>query len=179
MDKKRKLVVIFPGVNYSIDKPFLYYYGLKYASMRYDRIDILYEVDKNKFQAEDALNQVKAQVLEQAEKIPFEEYEEVVFVSKSFGTYVAGWLADTCSLKVKQLFLTPLPETFPYIKGDDSVIATVIGVNDYFTDAQALQEICEKEGVLCLTVPEVGHRLEHPTDFNRNYEILKMVTDLI
>ena len=53
------------------------------------------------------------------------------------------------------------------------------GVNDYFTDAQALQEICEKEGVLCLTIPEVGHRLEHPTDFNRNYEILKMVTDLI
>ena len=95
----KSLIALFPGANYSVDMPLLYYAQFKYAIQGYDVLKINYGdfYTDGKSQV-DCLEDAKKAVIRQVEKIEFSQYDDIIFVSKSMGTVIAGWLDDTLDI---------------------------------------------------------------------------------
>ena len=159
----KKLIVLFPGIRYSVDMPLLYYARLKYEEKGYESIAINYD---NSY----ALNQL--------ENIDFSQYEDIIFVSKSMGTVVAGWLEEKLKIKVRHIYLTPLEATLPYIRKEKDIITVVAGTKDKHINAEELKDYCKKEEINCKLIEGVGHRLEIKNNIERNIDILKEVIKL-
>lgn len=175
----KKLIVLFPGVNYSVDMPLLYYAGFTYEVRGYKSVGVSYGNSfDEKQEFERSLVNAKQIVLEQLQQIDFSIYSDVVFVSKSIGTVMAGWIQHTMGIKVRNIYLTPLQETLEYMTKEQSIIAAVAGTRDKYIKAEKLKQHCEKESIKLHLIDGVGHRLEVFGDMNKNIEILKEVVDL-
>ncbi len=125
----KKLVIMFPGVGYTMDYPLLYYASRLYEARGYEQIhmkynSIFFESDLTR---EEKTLKVREYVWEKVKDIDFSAYDSVVFFSKSFGTAEAGILAEKLGIKPVQIYLTPIPRALPYIKEGDTV---VIGTAD-------------------------------------------------
>ncbi|MBQ5361691.1 MAG: alpha/beta hydrolase, partial [Lachnospiraceae bacterium] len=51
---------------------------------------------------------------EMLKDLKWEDYEEILFISKSIGTAVAAAFGKEKGLKVRHVFFTPLKETFSF-----------------------------------------------------------------
>ena len=101
-----KIAVFFPGIGYHCDKPLLYYarklvqeYGYEKTVMQeysYNGKNI--RGDKKKMQ--EAFECLYAQAEKELEEIAFDEYSEVLFISKSVGTIIASAYAEKYVKKV-------------------------------------------------------------------------------
>ncbi|GFZ30047.1 alpha/beta hydrolase [Clostridium zeae] len=170
----KKIVVIFPGANYSADCPLLYYAGFKFETRGYEKISISYGDFTNKHNSfAELIEEVKLAVLLKLKAVDLSQYEDIVFVSKSIGTAIAGWIEEKLCIKVRHIYLTPLNETLPYINKDKNIIIVIAGTKDKFLDADTLKEHCTKENIYLKLVEGVGHRLEVKGDMNKNIELLK------
>nr|WP_307991283.1 hypothetical protein [uncultured Niameybacter sp.] len=175
----KKLVVLFPGINYSVDMPLLYYAGFTYEARGYECLKINYgNAFDEKREFEHSLEVAKRVVLEQLEKIDFSIYDNVVFVSKSIGTVIAGWVQYTMGITVNNIYLTPLEETLPYMTKEDQIIVVVAGTKDKYIQAERLKEYCEKENIDLHLIEGVGNRLEIFGDMSKNIEVLKEIAGL-
>ena len=88
----KNLIVLFPGVRYSVDCPLLYYADLCYSLRGYDVKSInSYEVDGGDGLGD--LNSYAAlaekKVMEQLQHVEWNRYDNIVFASKSIGTVIA------------------------------------------------------------------------------------------
>lgn len=168
----KKLVVIFPGVGYGFKHPLLYYADLLYEEKGYERKYMSYQdicMDE-KLTLEEKMAKVREFVFEQAKGIDFNEYEEVVFLSKSIGTAEAGALAEKFGIKVTQIFLTPIERAIPYIKAGSNV---VIGTRD---EAYSVcKKHCEIYNINALYIEDGDHSLEVQGEMYINIDILKQV----
>lgn len=87
----RNLMILFPGIGYHCDKPILYY-GKKIAVMNgyTDCISLSYSYDGknlrgNTAEMEKAFNSLYEQAEKQLDGVEFNQYDEILFVSKSIG----------------------------------------------------------------------------------------------
>lgn len=175
----KKLIILFPGIRYSTDMPLLYYAKFKYEEMGYEAIamsyDNSYEVGKT---LEDSIEEGKEYALRKAQNIDFSKYEDIIFISKSMGTVVAGWLEEKLNIKVRHIYLTPLEGTLPYIRKGKSIITVVAGTKDKHMDGEKLKNHCLNEGISFKLIEGVGHRLEFKDNVLKNIDILKEVVSL-
>ena len=116
----RKLMILFPGIGYHCDKPILYY-GKKIAVMNgyTDCISLSYSYDGknlrgNAAEMEKAFNSLYEQAEKQLDGVKFNQYDEILFVSKSIGTVIAVAYARKHSIKCRMIFYTPLAQTYSY-----------------------------------------------------------------
>jgi len=175
----KKIVVIFPGTNYSADCPLLYYAGFKFQVRGYEKVSINYDdLLKGSKSLDECIEEIKNSVLMQLKAFDFSEYEDIVFVSKSLGTVVAGWVEERLCIKVTHIFLTPIKETLPYIRNGKNIITVVAGTKDKLLDADILKEHCIKENIILKQINGVGHRLEAWGDMDKNIDVLKEVVAL-
>ncbi len=175
----KRIVVIFPGVNYSKDCPLLYYAGFKFEARGYERVAIDYSDSlKRDKSLDEHMENVKSDVLTKLKAIDFSKYSDIVFVSKSIGTVIAGWADEKLSIGARHIYLTPLKETLPYIKKGKKVIIVIDGTNDKHLNADILKEHCMKENIRLMQIEGVNHRLEVRGDTDKNIEILKEVVAL-
>ena len=175
----KKLIVLFPGIRYSVDMPLLYYARLKYEEKGYESIAINYDYSyKEKKMLKEYIEEGKNYALKQLENIDFSQYEDFIFVSKSMGTVVAGWLEEKLKIKVRHIYLTPLEATLPYIRKEKDIITVVAGTKDKHINAEELKDYCKKEEINCKLIEGVGHRLEIKNNIERNIDILKEVIKL-
>ena len=91
----KKIVVIFPGVGYHVDKPLLYYSKKLAAQNGYEIKEVPYgKFPKGVKGSREKMEKAFFSALEQAgeilKDIDFSEYEDVLFISKSVGTAVAS-----------------------------------------------------------------------------------------
>lgn len=178
---KKKMVMLFPGVRYSVDCPLLYYPGMKYERLGYEKLEIReYEVE-----GLDGLEHLKAYA-EQAEKnvlrqvagIEFSKYEEIVFVEKSIGTVIGMWLEDELGLNhVTHIALTPINETLPFLTENRKITYMVTGTEDAMVNAEQLRAICKKNGFPLSEIGGAGHRLETSGSMRENINILLQVVE--
>ncbi len=176
--EKNKLIALFPGRNYNVDMPLLYYARFKYDIRGYDDLQICYgDYYSEEKSIEECMTIAKENVLKQVSNVDFSRYDDIIFVSKSIGTVIAGWLAEELGIKVRHIFLTPLEGTLPYIK-EHNVITVIAGTEDKMLDSNILSEYCKKEGVYLKQFKGVGHRLEVFNDFDINLDILKQIVEL-
>ena len=119
----KKLAVIFPGVGYTCTKPLLYYTAAMAAEHDYEIIRLDSGQDIHTFhgrtpaELEPVIKLAIKRTLPQLESVPFNDYEDIVFISKSIGTTISCQLEGALSLrgKVKQFLITPIPSTLRYL----------------------------------------------------------------
>ncbi len=160
--EQKKLAVIFPGIGYTCDKPLLYYSIRLAKGKGYEVVTVDYKgfppkVKGDTQKMEESLRIAKEQTVEILKQQKWDEYDEIVFISKSIGTVAASWFAKEHKLSVKSIFMTPLTETYQYA---DLPAIAFHGSQDPWADTE---EICRlsKEKEIPLYLTEGGnHSLE-------------------
>ena len=121
----KKLAVIFPGIGYHVDKPLLYYARKLATEVGYeDQIAISYTCTQKKIRGDKekmrkAFEELYAQTEDALKDIKWDEYEDILFISKSIGTVIAMTYANKENISnVRQILYTPLEATFENIAGN-------------------------------------------------------------
>lgn len=182
----KKLAVIFPGVGYTCAKPLLYYTASAAADKDYEIIRLDYGQDIHTFRGRSSLelepvtNLALKRTLRQLENIPFQEYDNIIFISKSIGTVLACEAEKQLSLsgKVRHFLLTPIPSAIPYLKQANGVFFS--GTADPYipekTVRQASRLYPEKTGGI---FEGCDHSLEQKGDTMGNLENLRKVIECL
>lgn len=173
-----EIAVYFPGVGYHCDKPLLYYAreaacetGYKnYRVISYPYMDKNIRGNKEKMRETYEALFLKAE--EQLSDIVWEEYDDVLFVSKSVGTMIAASYAKKYGVVcARHILYTPLIQTFSFEPGEAEAF---IGTADAWSK---VDEIIRLSGAcrIPLNVYEgCNHSLECG-DSLRNLEIMREV----
>ena len=174
-----KIAVFFPGIGYHCDKPLLYYARKLAQECGYEKIVMLaYSCDSKNIRGDEkkmqeAFECLYAQAEKKLEEIAFDEYSEIIFISKSVGTIIASAYAEKYKIKCHQILYTPLEQTFMF--GHDDAVA-FIGTADPWSDVQAVIRMAEKQKVSVDIYERTNHSLE-TEDTIKNLDILKEVME--
>ena len=179
-----KLLIIFPGIGYHCDKPLLYFGRILAAEEGYENcINLSYSCDAtnirgNKDKMNDTFETLYGQTKEALKDISFDDYSDVLFISKSIGTIIAVTYASEHTLKnVRHILYTPLLETFNALEGKKDIDAIAfIGSKDPWSNVPLLTKLADKENIPMHLYEGVNHSLEGD-DTLKNIELLKDVCD--
>ncbi|MBQ8913863.1 MAG: hypothetical protein IJ054_07465 [Lachnospiraceae bacterium] len=173
----KKLMVEFPGRNYSTDKPLLYYAGSVFEQKGYEviRLSYNYKLLGDKNDIEGLIEEAKAYIKKELDKVDFSVYDDVVFISKSMGTTLAGFFEEYYKIRVRHIFLTPVQSALKYMKRGKCIV--VAGKNDKFLDNRRLKIYCVEQDVALKQFDDVGHSLESE-DINVTFAILMVIVKL-
>ncbi|MBO6047403.1 MAG: hypothetical protein J6P61_06620 [Erysipelotrichaceae bacterium] len=176
---KKQLVVLFPGIGYTNDKPLLYYSGKLAKQLRYDTIALKYgHFPKNVKGNKDLMNQcfdlALSQTKEQLASVNWDDYDNIYFISKSIGTVTAVSYATSAHLHVKHVLMTPLAQTFyGIIEG-----IAFHGTADPWADTITIKEMCLSYGIPLTLIDDANHSLE-TGDVDKDISILHDVINAI
>ena len=166
-----KILVIFPGRNYSTDAPLLYYAKKIYAAKGYEILPLVYENPPKDSTLTERIAYTKDNVMHILEHVDWSFYQNITFLSKSMGTVLAGEAAKKLKIPAHHIYLTPLKTTLAYITKDtDCVVFS--GTNDAHIDANELSLHCRKNKIPCKQYKGVGHSLECGTEHKKTLQIL-------
>lgn len=179
----KKLVIIFPGIGYTADKPLLYY-GLDVAiSCGYKeyRKLIFKPLEKSNIRGnEKAMKEAFYTLYQQAEDqlkdMDWTQYDDIVFISKSIGTIIASAYAAEHDLHcVKHVLYTPLKYTYQYEHSD---AIAFIGSNDAWGDYKEVVELSQKANIPIKVYEKCNHSLETADDVEGNIHRLEEIMDI-
>ncbi len=158
----RKIAVIFPGIGYHTDKPLLYFskklalqHGYEIKDVPYKGFERNIKGDSTKMYA--AFESALAQSGEILKDIDFEEYDAILFISKSIGTAVAAAYAARHGIRTRNIFFTPVQQSFQVIK-DEGILFH--GTADPWLDHKIFLEECGKTNYPYYLVEGGNHSLE-------------------
>lgn len=177
----KKLAVFFPGFGYGCDRPLLHYARKMASDSGCDILTIEYgnlETDKGNLSHSvgSCLNPAFRKAKSQLEHALTYGYDELYFVSKSFGTVVAGMLANEVKGgPIHQFYLTPLAETITYIKQFPGRVES--GTRDPYVSADIRAEIAKIPGVELVVRERANHSLEISGDVLYSVDLLKQITE--
>lgn len=157
-----KLAVIFPGVGYHVDKPLLYFSKKLAKDSGYSVVDVSYGnfpsgVKGSKEKMEAAFLSALEQAEEILKDIDFSQYEDILFISKSVGTGVASAYAGKHELKTRNVYYTPVGESFRFMKQGGIVFH---GTNDGWVETELVKAECQKSGFPLYITERGNHSLE-------------------
>lgn len=179
-----KIAVIFPGVGYHADKPLLYYSAKIAKENGYETVNVPYGsfpagVKGSKEKMEAAF----FSALEQAENIladiDFGQYEDVLFLSKSVGTAVAAAYAKKKHLKTRNVYYTPVEQSFQFM---DQPGVVFYGTADTWSRREKIEEACKKGGFVLYESEGADHSMETgnvAADLENLGEIMKLTEQYI
>ena len=174
-----KIAVFFPGIGYHCDKPLLYYSRKLVQECGYEKIITLsYSYDGgnirgNEAKMQEAFEVLYAQAEKSLEEIDFNQYSEILFVSKSVGTIIASAYAQKYGIKSRQIMYTPLKQTYGF-KHDEAI--AFIGTADPWSEVPDVKRLSEIQNVPIHVYEDANHSLE-TKDTLKNIEILKDVME--
>ncbi len=161
----KRLAVFFPGIGYHNDKPLLYYSRKLARELGLDVVEITYvlpvkakEIKGDKDKMRDAFELAVEQADKQLSAIEFDKYEQVFFIGKSIGTTVAAHYDKTYDVGARQIVLTPVPQTFDYLKPGCGIVFN--GTEDPWCDTGLVKEKCGDLGIEVHIVEHANHSLE-------------------
>ena len=158
----KKLAVFFPGIGYSNDRALLYYSRVIAKQYNFEIVQVNYTgFPDNILGDHEKKKQCFLTAMEQTEKIlsgiDFSQYEDIVFISKSIGTIVAGAYASIHDIPTRNIYFTPVIETFDYIfnKG-----ISFFGNDDPWIDEKEIIKKCNEKDITYILMDECNHSLE-------------------
>jgi len=174
----RKLMIEFPGRNYSCDRPLLYYCGKIFSDRGYDviRLDYNFRLKRDKNDIQALIEEAKEIVLKQLDLVDFSAYEDIVFVSKSMGCALAGYCEEHYKIRARHIYLTPVDSSLKYMRRGKCIV--VAGKEDKILESRKLKIYCVEQDIPLKQFEEVGHSLEHAEDINRTFAILMVIIRL-
>lgn len=176
----KKIAVFFPGRKYSVDCPLLYFADFVCSGKGYERAFLHYakhREDKSNTTVLEDIESAKSYVIATIQAKELNEYDEVVFISKSIGTVLSGYVREALNLKnIKNVYLTPLPETLKYIESKDSIV--IAGTKDKFLDKDVLKGFCNENNIDLYQFEGLGHSME-TDDVKESLDIIGRVQEII
>ena len=177
-----KIAVFFPGIGYRFNKPLLYYSKKLAKECGYDTfLEVDYQIKKttNIRGNAEKMREAFDEACESAEKflapIPWPEYDEIVFISKSIGTAKSSAYAFRHNLKVKRILFTPLAETFSFpLQGSIAFHGTA----DPWAETDSVQALAAQKEVPLFLTKNANHSLE-TGDVQTDLSILKTTMDRV
>ena len=175
----KKTAVIFPGIRYHTDKPLLYYSRKIAAAQGYDVIAIPYgKFPKGVKGSKEKMEKSFFSALEQAEQIlkdvDFSENDDILFISKSVGTAVASAYAEKRGLHTRNVYYTPVEQSFQFMKRPGIVFT---GTADPWVTFDAVEQGC-RDGGFPLYVTEDGNHSLETGDVRRDLENLLKIMEI-
>lgn len=175
-----KIAVFFPGIGYHCDKPLLYYSGKIAGQQRYELRRLSYtDLQKQTEELEQLIEASFEQAYEQTESalavIDWQQYEEILFVSKSIGTIVASAYAQRHGIRCRNVYYTPLARTFDFAPQPGIVFHAT---NDSWVKTQVIEEKCREYNLPLYIVNSGDHSLEVSDDTLGNLHTLLHVMEL-
>ncbi|WP_422657604.1 alpha/beta hydrolase [Paenibacillus sp. EC2-1] len=157
-EKNDKLVVLFPGKNYPCDKPILHFAGTSAIQSGYDLmvLEYGYQAARDNLDMSE-LHRVIEESHESVQRI-ISKYEQVIFISKSIGTIVAGEVHEKLDIPIRHIFLTPIKDTIPYINKFNGLV--VYGTKDEVFNSEFAKHIHVDEVREVIEIPNANHSLE-------------------
>ena len=159
-----KLAILFPGIGYTCDKPLLYYAEKLAVQRGYECKRIAYalpgdaKIRGNREKMEEAFRVLHAQAEECLAAMNWEQYEEVLFVSKSIGTIIAAACAkDLSGIRIRHVLYTPLEHTFPF--HPENAIG-FIGTADSWCVPSEVLRLAKEQGIPMHVYDGANHSLE-------------------
>ena len=180
-DKRKNLIVLFPGAGYTVDKPLLYYANSKYWAKGYESLKISYgDCLKQQKDFSEIIKDIEQFALNQVREVDFSVYDDIIFISKSLGTVIAGWLAEKLNMaNIRHIYLTPINDTLQFIKNGGNISIVIAGTNDELLNSNVLKEHCEREKIRLELIDGATHGLQIVgADVNVNIDILKKIVGL-
>lgn len=158
----KKIAVIFPGIGYHADKPLLYYSKKLAASYGFEVREVPYgnfpkDVKGSAEKMEQAFVNALAQCEEILKDVAFEEYDRILFISKSIGTAVAAAYGKRKGLRTANVFYTPVEASLEFMSQPGIVFH---GTKDPWAEAEPLHTACREKGYEVYTVEDGNHSLE-------------------
>lgn len=169
------LVVFFPGQNYSCELPVLHYAVQSAASQGLDTLILEYGYQSARVALEREQRSILEEEVSQTVRRWSEGYDELIFVSKSLGTLLAGYTAEQLgSRNIRHLYVTPLDSTLMYMQHSAGMV--VYGNKDslFGEESRAKLAFCPLKVHI---VPDAGHGLE-VTDPRRSAELMSALIDV-
>ncbi len=173
---KKGLLILLPGIRYSVDCPLLYYTRIAYSYAGYEVIPVddygVKETDDlDAFADKAAKNLVK-----RLSDVDFEDYEQVIFAEKSVGTVIGMMLEDMLKLdNITHILYTPLEAIYAYLNTDRSIAGVACGTDDKHIEIKALRAACKKLQLPLVEIKNTGHRLEGGKDVTKDISAIAQV----
>lgn len=157
-----KIALIFPGIGYHVDKPLLYYSKKLAVSLGYEVVEVTYgnfpeKVKGAEEKMREAFETALVQTRERLASIYWQQYDEILMISKSIGTAVASAYASEQNLKTRNLFYTPVEQSFPLMTQPGIVFH---GTSDTWADTERMKLLCEEKGYPIYLYEDANHSLE-------------------
>lgn len=182
----KKLAILFPGVNYSVDCPLLYYAGDICEKAGFEIYEVKYEGYGKAQTAAKASSLEKCIELEYEAmkgKLPqdmLQAYDELMFVSKSMGTVLAAHLEEDYGLQnATHVMLTPIDQTLPYMETQKKIAYMVTGTADNKVNHGVLRKMSREHSYPLTEIEGAGHRLEIKGDVQKSIKILADIMEAI
>ena len=164
---KNKLAVFFPGIGYHCDKPLLYYSRKLAAEAGYETAltldyslagsDITGNIRGNREKMQQAFSYLYEQAVKQLSSVNWQDYDEIIFISKSIGTVIASAYARKENISCRQILYTPLRETYDF--HPQNAIA-FLGTSDPWSDIEKVTGISRGQKIPLFLYPDANHSLE-------------------
>ena len=150
-----KIAILFPGIGYHCDKPLLYYSGKLCTQYQYETVKLTYTNLSRSIP--EAFEQAYAQTESSLAKINWSEYEEILFLSKSIGTAVATAYAQNHNIICRNIYYTPLAQTFDFAPQSGIVFH---GTKDSWVQTTIMKDNCLTHHLPLHIIEDVNHSLE-------------------
>lgn len=152
----KKLAVLFPGMGYTCAKPLLYYADALCAEHGYEVVKLDY--GQIPFDKKLAFEVASERIIPQVLGMNFEGYDDIVFVSKSLGTALAGTACEKLPYPIRNFYMTPVPESLLVMHHNG---ITLSGSKDpWAPDHEAMRRGAEERGIPFYSFPGANHSLE-------------------
>ncbi len=159
-----KIAILFPGIGYHCDKPLLYHSGKLCTQYQYETVKLTYTNLSRSIP--EAFAQAYAQTEASLEKVNWNEYEEILFISKSIGTAVAAAYAKNHDIVCRNIYYTPLEQTFDFAPQFGIAFH---GTEDPWVETSIIEDNCRDCHLPLHVIEDANHSLElnfPPSDKN-------------
>lgn len=157
-EENSKLVVLFPGKNFPCDKPILHFAGTSALQSGFDLMILEYGYQAARTDLD--VNELQRVIEDSHESVQriISKYKQVVFISKSIGTIVAGEVHGKLEIPIQHLFLTPIKDTIYYINKFNGLV--VYGTKDEVFSKEHANQFNIDNVREVIEIPNANHALE-------------------
>ncbi|WP_194543845.1 alpha/beta hydrolase [Paenibacillus sp. JZ16] len=157
-EENSKLVVLFPGKNFPCDKPILHFAGTSALQSGFDLMILEYGYQAARTDLD--VNELQRVIEDSHESVQriISKYKQVVFISKSIGTIVAGEVHGKLEIPIQHIFLTPIKDTIYYINKFNGLV--VYGTKDEVFSKEHANQINIDNVREVIEIPNANHALE-------------------
>lgn len=159
------LVVILPGIGYTIDRVTLEYSSELALKLGFDLLKVEYgfQVARKEFNVEKEFDIIVEETLEIVQNALNESYKNIVIIGKSIGTCVQNLLNDRIEgYNIENIYISPINKTVEMGIKENSLVIT--GTKDPLLSKENLEKIKDISGADLVTIKDGNHALNIEKD---------------